>query len=116
MANDDFLGWLGSQEGQLSEQALFEVMDSLETCFVDPNKRVIVWNDGQRLSIAQTARRIHSQSNLPLPQIESHVIGWLEMHYEPEGLNEQQMEQFEIMLDAWIQDHQNSQHGDPDPI
>jgi hypothetical protein len=42
-------------------------------------------------------------------EIESHVTGWLEMHYEPEGLNEQQMEQFEIMIDAWIQDHQHSQ-------
>jgi len=116
MANDDFLAWLDSPEGQLSERALFEVMDSLETCLVDPSERVIVWNDGQRLSIAQTARRIHSQSNLPLSQIESHVVGWLEMHYEPEGLNEQQMAQFEIMIDAWIQDHQHSQHGDPDPI
>ena len=104
---DDFLAWLGSPEGQLSERVLFEVMDSLENCFVEPSERVIVWSDGKRLSITQTARRINLQSNLPLSQIESHVIGWLEMHYEPKGLNEQQMEQFEIMIDAWIQDHQN---------
>jgi len=115
MAKDDFFAWLNSPEGQLSERALFEVMDSLENCFVDPSERVIVWDDGQRLSITQTARRIHLQSKLPLSQINSHVVGWLEMHYEPEGLNEQQMEQFEVRIDAWIQDHQLSQQGDPDP-
>lgn len=115
MAKDDFLTWLNSPEGQLSERALFEVMDSLENCFVDPSERVIVWDDGQRLSIAQTAHRIHLQSNLPLSQIDSHVVGWLEMHYEPEGLNEQQMEQFEVVIDAWIKDH-HSQQGDHDPI
>jgi len=116
MEQDDFFGWLGSAEGQLSEEALFEVMDSLEKCSVDPRERVIVWDDDKRLSITQTAHRIHTQSNLPLSPIESHVIGWLEMHYEPEGLNEQQMEEFENLIDAWTQDHQNSQQGDPDSV
>jgi len=114
MILDGFFRWLDSPERQLSEEALFEVMDSLEGCSVDPRERVIVWEDGKRLSIAQTAHRIHSQSKLPLSPIESHVIGWLEMHYEPEGLSEPQMEEFENMIDAWIRDHQNSQQGDPD--
>jgi hypothetical protein len=109
---DDFLEWLSGPEGETSEQALFDVMNSLENCFVDPEKRVIVWEDGKSLSISQTARRIHLQSNLPLSKIESHVVGWLEMHYEPVGLNEYQMEQFETMIDAWIKEHENSQHND----
>ena len=111
---DDFFEWLVSQDGQISDQALFEVMNSLENCCVEPSEKVIVWDDGQRLSMAETARRIHLHSNLPLSKIESHVVGWLEMHYEPRGLNEQQMEQFEIMIDAWVHDHQHSRHGDPD--
>ena len=113
---DDFFSWLDSPEGQLSEQALFKVMDSLENCLVDPSERAIVWDDGERLSIDQTACRIHLQSNLPLPNIESHVIGWLEMHYEPEGLNEQQMEKFESTIEDWVRDHQILHHGVPDPV
>ena len=109
MILDDFFQWLDSEDGQLSEEALFEVMDSLEACSVDPDERVIVFDDGKRLSINETARRIHKQSKLPLDKIESHVMGWLEMHYEPEGLNEQQMEQFENMIDVWVQHYQNSQ-------
>jgi hypothetical protein len=48
------------------------------------------------------------RSGIPLPEIESHVVGWLEMHYEPEDLNEHQMEQFEHLIDAWMQDHERS--------
>jgi len=111
---DDFLSWLGSTQGQLSERALFAVMDSLEDCTVDPEKRVIVWNDGSRLSISQTAKRIQLQSQFPLTSIEPHVVGWLEMHYEPKDLDEQQMEQFEDLIDAWINDHQRSTtHDNP---
>jgi hypothetical protein len=109
MLLDGFFQWLNSEDGQLSEEALFEVMDSLEGCSVDPQQKVIVFEDGERLSINQTARRIHNQSMLPLDKIESHVVGWLEMHYEPEGLSEQQMQQFENLIDAWIHDYQNSQ-------
>jgi len=113
MILDDSFRWLDSEERQLSEQALFVVMDSLEACSVDPRHRVIIWDDRERLSITQTALRIHKQSKLPIQEIESHVIGWLEMHYEPQGLSEQQMDDFENMIDAWIQDYQNSiQAGD----
>src|SRR4030042_1485394 len=104
---DDFLQWLGSPQGQLSEQALFAVMDSLESCSVDAKERVIVWNDGKRLSIGQTALRIHKRSKLPLPRIESHVVGWLETHYVPQGLSERQMQQFEDQIEAWIQRHES---------
>jgi len=77
---DDFLAWLGSQEEQNSEQALFHVMDALNDCSVDPAERVLVWNDGKRLSISQTAQRIYTLSNSPVPHILSHVVSWLEMH------------------------------------
>jgi hypothetical protein len=58
--------------------------------------------DGARLSIEDTARRIHAQSGMPLDSIESHVVGWLEMTYEPQGLNEYQMEEFELLIEQWI--------------
>ena len=87
---------------QRSEQVLLEVLDALETASVDPLERKILWADGARLSIEDTARRIHAQSGMPLASIQSHVVGWLEMTYEPEGLDEHQMEEFERLIDQWI--------------
>ena len=87
---------------RLSEQALFEVLDALEEASVDPHERKIIWADGSRLSIEDTARRIHSESGMSLDKIQSHVVGWLEMTYEPRGLTEQQMEEFELLIERWI--------------
>ena len=91
---DDFL--------RQSEEVLLEVLDALENASVDPLERKIVWADGSRLSIENTARRIHAQSGMPLDRIESHVVGWLEMIYEPQDLNEHQMEEFELLIEQWI--------------
>ena len=87
---------------QRSEQVLLEVLDALENASVDPLDRKIVWADASRLSVEETVRRIHAQSGMPLDGIESHVIGWLEMIYEPQGLNEHQMEEFELLIEQWI--------------
>ena len=87
---------------QHSEQVLLEVLEALENASVDPLERKIVWADASRLSVEETVRRIHAQSGMPLDRIASHVIGWLEMIYEPKGLNEHQMEEFELRIEQWI--------------
>ena len=84
-----------------SEQALFDVLDALAQASVDARERKIVWPDGARLSIEDTARRVHSESGAPLDKVQSHVIAWLEMTYEPEGLDEEQMEEFERLIEQW---------------
>ena len=100
---DHFLRWLEGPRGQRSEEALFEVLDAVEDASVDAREQKIIWADGTRLSLPETVERIHAQSNLPRRLIQSHVIGWLEMSYTPPGLSEQQMEEFEQLVDAWIE-------------
>ena len=85
-----------------TEQALFDVLDALKRASVDARERRIVWPDGSRLSIEDTARKIRSESGAPLDMVQSHVVGWLEMSYEPEGLDEDQMEEFEREIELWI--------------
>lgn len=91
-----------------SEQALFEVLDALAQASVDAGKRRIVWPDGARLSIEDTARRVHSESGARLDMVQSHVVGWLEMTYEPAGLDEEQMEEFERLIEHWIAPYDNA--------
>jgi hypothetical protein len=105
---DGLLQWLYSPEVDTYDQATYAVNDSLEGSSVDPDQRVIVWNDGKRLSIKQTARRIQRLSKLPLSLIEFYVIGWLESVYEPQGLTEKQLERFEGLIEDWIQDHESA--------
>jgi hypothetical protein len=85
-----------------TEQALFDVLDALEKATVDSHGRRILWPDGASLSIEDTARRIHAQFGSPLDRVQSHVVGWLEVTYEPAGLDEDQMEEFEQLIEEWI--------------
>jgi len=90
-----------------AEQVLFEVLDALEGASVEARERRIVWPDGARLSIEETVHRIHAASGEPVDLIQSHVVGWLEMMYVPEGLDEQQMDEFERLIEGWITPYDN---------
>ena len=57
---DGFLEWMDAPEGQQSIEALDLVFDALEHAGVDARQRKIVWADGKRLSIEQSAERIHA--------------------------------------------------------
>jgi len=99
---EGFLDWMGTREGLASMDALDCVFNALEGATVEVSERKIIWQDGQRLSIEQSVERIHKHSGLDRQAILSHLIGWLQMEYEPEGLDADQMQRFEKQIDAWI--------------
>ena len=99
---EDFLEWMGTREGLKSMEALDGVFNGLEGATVEASERKIIWPDGQRLSIEQSVGRIHKNSGLDRQAILSHLIGWLQMEYEPEGLDADQMQRFENQIDAWV--------------
>lgn len=108
---DDFFEWLDNKDGQTSMQAHDDVADALEGVELDVADRKIIWKDGSRLTIAQTSRRIHEMTGTDLPAITSHVIGWLEMDYIPQGLNEKQMEVLEAEIENWIREHKTGENN-----
>jgi len=99
---EGFLEWMETREGLESMDALDCVFNALDGATVEACERKIIWPDGQRLSIEQSVERIHKHSGLDRQVILSHLIGWLQMEYEPQGLNEDQMQRFEKQIDAWI--------------
>jgi hypothetical protein len=108
---DDFFDWFDSKDGQTSMQANDDVADALEGAELDVGNRKIIWKDGSRLTIEQTAKRIYEMTGTDLPAITSHVIGWLEMDYIPQGLNEKQMEVFEAEIENWIREHETGENN-----
>src|ERR1700688_870347 len=82
-----FLEWMDAPEGQQSIEALDLVFDALEHAGVDARQRKIVWADGKRLSIEQSAERIHAGHRGSIRNSESRAItAWCEctaMAFEP---------------------------------
>lgn len=103
---EGFLEWWASPEGETAEDVVDATHELLSGADVDALNRQLIWNDGQRLSITESARRIHeAHPELPLDVIEEHVIGWLEMEFAPKHYSKQQLDELDRLTDAWIDDH-----------
>jgi len=98
----------GRTEGQQSIEALDLVFDALGPAGVDARQRKIVWADGERLSIEQSAERIHAEHpGVPRDLIETHVLGWLES-CAPESYSERQIEELDRLIEPWLDDYERT--------
>ncbi len=103
---DGFLEWMDAPEGQQSIEALDLVFDELRHAGVDARQRKIVWADGKRLSIEQSAERIRAgHPNVARELIETHVLGWLES-CAPEAYSERQLEELDRLIEPWLDDYE----------
>ena len=63
---------------------------------------------GERLSIEQSAERIHAEHpGLPRDLIETHVLGWLES-CAPESYSERQIEELDRLIEPWLDDYERT--------
>ena len=105
---DGFLEWMDAPEGQQSIEALDLVFDALDRAGVDARRRKIVWADGQRLSIEQSAERIHAaHPGVARELIETHVLEWLE-NCAPESCSERQLEELDWLIEPWLDDYERT--------
>jgi hypothetical protein len=111
-SDNEFMGgffkWLESDKGQNSIEALDYVFEALKGVDLDVSEKKIICADGQKLTIDQSAEKIHQRTGMNIEKIRSHIVGWLQMEYEPKGLDDRKMQLFESQIDAWVEDYENS--------
>jgi hypothetical protein len=107
MVIDDFFDWLESDAGEVVSQAVDDIQMALAGASVDPDNRKIIWADGEKLSIDQSAVKIKSISNVDISILKNHILLWLEMDFVPEDLNRKEMAIFEKQIDQWIKDYKS---------
>lgn len=80
------------------------MFDTLENASVDARRCKIIWADGERLSIKQSAERIHAEHpDRPRELIEISLCSWFE-HRAPESGSEDQSNELDRLLGPWIRD------------
>ena len=88
---EDFLEWMVSPDGQTAGEVSGLVFATLENASVDAKRRKVIWADGERLSIEQSAERIHAE------QFE---------HRVPESGSERQINELDRLFGPWIRDRE----------
>ena len=105
---DGFLEWMDAPEGQQSIEALDLMFAALQRAGVYANQRKIAWADGKRLSIEQSAERIHAEHpGVARDLIETRVLGWLES-CAPESCTERQLEELDRLIEPWLDDYERT--------
>jgi hypothetical protein len=83
------------------------VSSLLQKADVDAKRRKIIWEDGQRLSITQSAERIHADHpDLSLDLIESKVVSWLQMEFAPETYSQDPLDELDRLTEKWVDDYE----------
>jgi len=103
---EDFLEWMISPDGQTAGEVSGLVFATLENASVDAKRRKIIWADGERLSIEQSAERIHAEHpDRPRDLIEISLCSWFE-HRVPESGSEHQINELDRLFGPWIRDRE----------
>ena len=104
---EDFGTWMESPEGELSSEALDVVWMVLQKVDVDAKHRKIIWDDGKRLTITESVQRVHEQfPDFPPDLIDDHLVGWLEMEFNPPTYSQEQLDELDRLTEEWVDDHQ----------
>jgi hypothetical protein len=105
---EEFFEPMDSPESLRTEAARDTVWPLLDTTQIDVKAGKFIWPDGKRLGIEHTVRRIDKDyPDLGRGLIEDKVISWLELVYVPKDLTPEQMDEFEELIDTWLERHQN---------
>ena len=80
---EGFCEWLGTEEAEQDSLAIDEIAAAFKDATVDVPNRKIIWHNGQTLSVEESAKRIHSSTEIPINSLCVHIAAWLDMHYEP---------------------------------
>ena len=107
---DGLLEWMDAPEGQQSIEALDLVFDALGPAGVDARQRKIVWADGERLSIEQSAERIHAEHpGVPRDLLIRELTCWVGSKAgAPESYSERQIEELDRLIEPWLDDYERT--------
>lgn len=104
---DEVLEYANSPEGLLYSEVSDTVSDMLERADVDAKERQIIWEDGERLSITASAKRIEAEhpADYPLNFIDEHIIEWLLSEFAPPTYTPEQFDESDRLTELWVEDH-----------
>lgn len=91
---------------EMDEQIAFCLEVDPYLAEVDVEHRQVILSDGAKLSIDQAAGQIAQATKLDREEVLHRVVDWLMMEYEPTGLTEDEMAEFETKMERWTARYQ----------
>ena len=101
----DIFDDLNSEENELEFEALDVLRERLTRADVNATDREIIWEDGQRLSLADSIQRSHREyPEYPFEVVQRQFIAWLE-EFDPKFDSQAQWDDYETVSERWLDDY-----------
>lgn len=101
-----------SPEGEFYSEVSETLWPLLQKLQVDAKQRKLIWPDGKRLDLDESAQTIHTDyPDFPRHLIESRLISWLDAEYAPQSYTPEQLDDLDRLTERWIDDHSRRSGG-----
>lgn len=81
------------------------VTEALREAYIDTDERLIVWPDGKRLTVDQSAERINKKNDFDIEVMKDCIMAWVEMDAQPQNMNRKKEDILEKDLRNWVNDY-----------
>jgi len=93
------------------EDILYIVDEALKEAYINTDERLIIWPNGERLTLDQSAEKIKGDNDLDNEVVKDCIMAWVEMDAPPENKKKKQEEIFVEEIQNWVKDYYSEKNG-----
>jgi len=100
------------RQKDFDDEDILDIVDeALKEAYITTDERLIIWPNGERLTVDQSAEKIKGENDLDNEVVKDCIMAWVEMDAQPENKNKKQEEIFVEEIQNWVNDYYSEKNG-----
>ena len=94
------------RQNDFDDEDILDIVDeALKEAYINTDERLIIWPNGERLTVGQSAEKIKGENDLNNVVVKDCIMAWVEMDAQPENKKKKQEEIFVEDIQNWVNDY-----------
>ncbi len=100
------------RQNDFDDEDILDIVDeALKEAYINTDERLIIWPNGERLTVDQSAEKIKGDNDLDNEVVKDCIMAWVEMDAPPENKNKKQEDIFVEEIQNWVNDYYSERNG-----
>ena len=83
------------RQNEFDDEDILDIVDeALKEAYINTDERLVIWPNGERLTVDQSAEKITGENDLDNEVVKDCIMAWVEMDAQHENENKKQEEMF----------------------
>jgi hypothetical protein len=94
------------RQNDFDDEDILDIVDvALKEAYINTDERLIIWPNGERLTVDRSAEKIKGENDLDDEVVKDCIMAWVEMDAQHENENKKQEEIFIEEIQNWVNDY-----------